>query len=299
MERPRDAAPGSTPSGELSLVTLLEAGVHFGHRRRRWNPKMAPYIYTERNRIHIIDLRKTLEHLERARAFLLDVAARKGYILFVCTKPQGKDAVREEAERAGAFYVVERWPGGLLTNFDVIQTRLQYIRTIERMREDGTFEKLPKKEVVKLMKKYEKLMRIFGGIRDMDRLPDALVVIDMVREKIAVQEARKLSIPVVALVDTDGDPELVDYPIPGNDDAIRSIRLMARLLADAIVEGRQGEDAAMLREAVPAGDPAETTGEAAEETATEAAAEGATQPSSEKEASPPPEGETQEENHGG
>lgn len=281
MERPRDAAPGSIPSGELSLVTLLEAGVHFGHRRRRWNPKMAPYIYTERNKIHIIDLRKTMEHLERARAFLREVAAKKGYVLFVCTKPQGKDAVREEAERAGAFYIVERWPGGLLTNFEVIQTRLHYIRTIERMRDDGTFEKLPKKEVVKLMKKYEKLMRIFGGIRDMDRLPDALVVIDVVREKIAVQEARKLNIPVVALVDTDGDPELVDYPIPGNDDAIRSIRLMARLLADAIVEGRQGVDAAMVREA---------------ETPVEQ--EGQEEPAEESRTDEETEAQTQEETHG-
>lgn len=294
MERPRDAAPGSTPSGELSLVTLLEAGVHFGHRRRRWNPKMAPYIYTERNQIHIIDLRKTMEQLERARAFLREVAARKGHILFVCTKPQGKDAVREEAERAGAFYVVERWPGGLLTNFDVIQTRLQYIRTIERMRDDGTFEKLPKKEVVKLMKKYEKLVRIFGGIRNMDRLPDALVVIDVVREHLAVQEARKLNIPVVALVDTDGDPEMVDYPVPGNDDAIRSIRLMARLFADAIIEGRQGEDAAMLREAVPSG-----TQEVSEPSAP---AEAATSGSADVEE--PVKGdtdskETEEETHGG
>ncbi len=298
MEKPNGAALGSTPSGELSLVKLLEAGVHFGHRRRRWNPKMAPYIYTERNRIHIIDLRKTLALLEEARDFLRQVAARKGYILFVCTKPQGREVVREEAERVGAFYIVERWPGGLLTNFDVIQGRLQYIRTIERMREDGTFDKLPKKEVVKLMKKYEKLMRIFGGIRDMDRLPDALFVVDVVREAIAIQEARKLNIPVVALVDTDGDPELVDYPIPGNDDAIRSIRLITRLVADAVLEGRQGVDAGMLRESTPASDGAEkeaaAEGERAEATAAEVS-ETAASPSEAAEE----EKESGEENHGG
>lgn len=248
MEKPNGAVLGSTPSGEISLQKLLEAGVHFGHRCRRWNPKMAPYIYTERNQIHIIDLRKTLELLEKARDFLRQIASRKGYILFVCTKSQGQEVVREEAERVGAFYIVERWPGGLLTNFDVIQSRLQYIRTLERMREDGTFDKLPKKEVVKLMKKYEKMMRIFGGIQDMDRLPDALFVVDVRREIIAIREAQKLGIPVVALVDTDGDPDLVDYPIPGNDDAIRSVRLVTQLIADAILEGRQGVDAQMLQE---------------------------------------------------
>ncbi len=261
MEKPNGVAPGNTPSGEITLIQLLEAGVHFGHKRRRWNPRMRPYIYMERSKIHIIDLRKTLAALKKAQEFLRDLVSRGGTVLFVCTKPQGKEVVREEAERVGAFYVVERWPGGLLTNFETIQRRIQYMRTLERMRTDGTFEKLPKKEVVRLEKKYEKLNRIFGGIKDMNTLPNALFVIDVVREKIAVAEARRLGIPIVALVDTNGDPELVDFPIPGNDDAIRSIRLIVRAIADAVLEGKQGKDF-MVTEKEMAQAPAETASKA-------------------------------------
>ena len=249
MERAREEGPRSTPSAEapspafpVTLKDLLEAGVHFGHKRRRWNPKMARFIFTERQGIHIIDLRKTLEQLQKAYEFVRDVAYKGGKILFVCTKKQGKDVVREEAERAGAFYVVERWLGGTLTNFETIRSRIEYMKDIERMREDGRFALLPKKEVVKIEKEYAKLIKVFQGIRDMESLPDLLYVVDIVHEDLAVREARKLGIPIVALVDTNGDPEMVDIPIPGNDDAIRSIRLVTRVIADAVIEGRQGKD---------------------------------------------------------
>lgn len=249
MEKPREEGPRSTPSAEapspafpVTLKELLEAGVHFGHKRRRWNPKMARFIFTERQGIHIIDLRKTMEQLQKAYEFVRDVAYKGGKVLFVCTKKQGKDVVREEAERAGAFYVVERWLGGTLTNFETIRSRIEYMKDIERMREDGRFELLPKKEVAKIEKEYAKLVKVFSGIRDMETLPDLLYVVDIVHEDLAVKEARKLGIPVVALVDTNGDPEMVDIPIPGNDDAIRSIRLITRVIADAVIEGRQGKD---------------------------------------------------------
>ncbi|MCF6191879.1 MAG: 30S ribosomal protein S2 [Candidatus Hydrothermae bacterium] len=287
MEKPNGVAPGNTPSGEITLIQLLEAGVHFGHKRRRWNPRMRPYIYMERSKIHIIDLRKTLAALKKAQEFLRDLVSRGGTVLFVCTKPQGKEVVREEAERVGAFYVVERWPGGLLTNFETIQRRIQYMRTLERMRTDGTFDKLPKKEVVRLEKKYEKLHRIFGGIKEMNTLPNALFVIDVVREKIAVAEARRLGIPIVALVDTNGDPELVDYPIPGNDDAIRSIRLIVRAIADAILEGKQGKDFMVTeKEMARAAEPAAEA--RAEETASSRDAAAEEPASQEAEASPTP-----------
>jgi small subunit ribosomal protein S2 len=226
----------------VTVKELLEAGVHFGHKRRRWNPKMQPFIFTQRQDIHIIDLRKTVEQLEKAYKRVKEVAASGGKILFVCTKKQGKDVVEEEAKRAGVFYVTERWLGGTLTNFETILSRIDYLRDLERMREDGTFDLLPKKEATKLQKELERLTKILGGIKDMDTLPDLIFIVDTVNEEIALKEAKKLGIPVVALVDTNGDPEVVDIPIPGNDDAIRSIKLITRVIADAVLEGKQGRE---------------------------------------------------------
>ncbi len=234
--------PSGAPSINVDIKALLEAGVHFGHKRRRWNPKMRQYIFTERQGIHIIDLRKTLEMLEKAYNKVREVAANDGKILFVCTKKQGKDVVREEAERCGAFYIVERWLGGLLTNFETIKTRIERMKDLERMMDDGRIEQYPKKERVKLEKELEKLRKVLGGIKDMDTLPDLIYIVDIVTEDIAVKEARKLGIPIVALVDTNGDPDLIDYPIPGNDDAIRSIKLITKTIADAVIEGKQGKD---------------------------------------------------------
>ena len=231
-----------TSSINVDIKALLEAGVHFGHKKRRWNPKMRQYIFTERQGIHIIDLRKTLEMLEKAYDKVREVAANDGKILFVCTKKQGKDVVREEAERCGAFYIVERWLGGLLTNFETIKTRIERMKDLERMMEDGRIEQYPKKERVKLEKELEKLRKVLGGIKDMDTLPDLIYIVDVINEDIAVKEARKLGIPIVALVDTNGDPEIIDYPIPGNDDAIRSIKLITKTIADAVIEGKQGKD---------------------------------------------------------
>ncbi len=232
----------ASPSINVDIKALLEAGVHFGHKRRRWNPKMRQYIFTERQGIHIIDLRKTLEMLEKAYNKVREVAANDGKILFVCTKKQGKDVVKEEAERCGAFYIVERWLGGLLTNFETIKTRIERMKDLERMMDDGRIEQYPKKERVKLEKELEKLRKVLGGIKEMDTLPDLLYIVDIVTEDIAVKEARKLGIPIVALVDTNGDPDLIDYPIPGNDDAIRSIKLITKTIADAVIEGKQGKD---------------------------------------------------------
>ncbi len=224
----------------VSMKQLLEAGVHFGHQTRRWNPKMAQYIFTERNGIYIIDLQKTVKKLEEAYMFVRDVAANGDTVLFVGTKKQAGDSVREEAERAGVHYVNARWLGGMMTNFKTIRRRIERLNQLQKMEEDGTFDRLPKKEVIKLRLEIEKLEKFMGGIRTMNKLPGALFVVDPRKEKIAVSEAKKLGIPVVAIVDTNCDPDEVDYVIPGNDDAIRAVKLIAQTMADAIIEGRQG-----------------------------------------------------------
>ncbi|HIQ58524.1 MAG TPA: 30S ribosomal protein S2 [Candidatus Merdivicinus intestinavium] len=225
----------------VSMKQLLEAGVHFGHQTRRWNPKMAPYIFTERNGIYIIDLQKTVKKLEEAYMFVRDTAANGGEILFVGTKKQAGDSVKEEAERCGMHYVNARWLGGMLTNFKTIRRRIERLAQLRKMEEDGTFELLPKKEVIKLKLEIEKLEKFIGGIKHMSTLPAALFVVDPKKEKIAVAEARKLGIPVVAIVDTNCDPDEVDYVIPGNDDAIRAVKLIAGAMSSAVLEGKQGE----------------------------------------------------------
>ena len=227
----------------VSMKQLLEAGVHFGHQTRRWNPKMAPYIFTERNGIYIIDLQKTVKKLEEAYMFVRDIAAEGGEVLFVGTKKQAGDSVKEEATRAGAHYVNARWLGGMLTNFKTIKQRIERLEQLTRMEEDGTFDLLPKKEVLNLKGEREKLEKFLGGIKTMKKLPAALFIVDPRKEKIAIAEAKKLGIPVVAIVDTNCDPEEVDYVIPGNDDAIRAVKLIASTIANAIIEGRQGIDA--------------------------------------------------------
>ena len=227
----------------ISMKQLLEAGVHFGHQTRRWNPKMAPYIFTERNGIYIIDLQKTVKKLDEAYAFIKSVAENGDNVLFVGTKKQAGDSVKEEALRAGAYYVNARWLGGMMTNFKTIQRRIARLEQLHTMQEDGTFNLLPKKEVVKLELEIEKLEKYLGGIKDMKKLPGALFIVDPRKEKIAVSEAKKLGIPVVAIVDTNCDPDDADYVIPGNDDAIRAVKLIAGAMADAIIEGNQGEDA--------------------------------------------------------
>ncbi len=232
----------------VSMKQLLEAGVHFGHQTRRWNPKMAPYIFTERNGIYIIDLQKTVRKLEEAYMFVRDLSAEGGEILFVGTKKQAGDSIREEALRANAHYVNARWLGGMMTNFKTIQTRIKRLEQLHKMETDGTFDLLPKKEVVKLQLEIEKLEKYLGGIKNMQKLPAALFIVDPKREKIAVSEARKLGIPVVAIVDTNCDPDEVDYVIPGNDDAIRAVKLISGAIADAIIEGRQGETSAPAEE---------------------------------------------------
>ena len=240
----------------VSMKQLLEAGVHFGHQTRRWNPKMAEYIYMERNGIYIIDLQKTVKKLEEAYSFVRDLAANNDTILFVGTKKQAQDAVKEEAERVGQFYVNARWLGGMLTNFKTMRTRVDRMAQLKKMQEDGTFDMLPKKEVVKLLHEMEKLDKYLGGVKDMRKLPGALFVVDPRKEHNAISEARKLHIPIVAIVDTNCDPDEVDYVIPGNDDAIRAIRLIASTMANAVQEGRQGEDAEAAEEA-PAAETAE------------------------------------------
>ncbi len=227
----------------VSMKQLLEAGVHFGHQTRRWNPKMAEYIYMERNGIYIIDLQKTVKKLEEAYSFVRSVSESGKSVLFVGTKKQAQDAVKEEAERVGQFYVNARWLGGMLTNFKTMRTRVDRLAQLKRMQEDGTFDMLPKKEVVKLLHEIEKLEKYLGGVKDMRKLPGALFVVDPRKEHNAISEARKLGIPIVAIVDTNCDPDEVDYVIPGNDDAIRSIRLISAAMANAVMEGRQGEDA--------------------------------------------------------
>lgn len=230
--------------GVVSMKHLLEAGVHFGHQTRRWNPKMAPYIFTERNGIYIIDLQKTVKKLDEAYAFIRSVAENGDTVLFVGTKKQAGDSVKEEAIRAGVHYVNARWLGGMMTNFKTIQRRIKRLEQLHTMETDGTFNLLPKKEVIKLQLEIEKLEKYLGGIKEMKKLPGALFIVDPRKEKIAVAEAKKLGIPIVAIVDTNCDPDDVDYIIPGNDDAIRAVKLIAGAMADAIIEGRQGEQQA-------------------------------------------------------
>ncbi|RLQ95717.1 30S ribosomal protein S2 [Falsibacillus albus] len=230
----------------ISMKQLLEAGVHFGHQTRRWNPKMKKYIFTERNGIYIIDLQKTVRKVEEAYNFVKELAANGGKILFVGTKKQAQESVKEEAERSGMYFVNQRWLGGTLTNFETIQKRIQRLKNIEKMAEDGTFEVLPKKEVVQLKKEQERLVKFLGGIKDMNGLPDALFIIDPRKERIAVAEARKLNIPIVGIVDTNCDPDEIDYVIPANDDAIRAVKLLTGKMADAILEAKQGEEEAAV-----------------------------------------------------
>ena len=233
----------------VSMKQLLEAGVHFGHQTRRWNPKMAPYIYTERNGIYIIDLQKTVKKLEEAYAFVRDLSANGGSVLFVGTKKQAQDAIKEEAARCGGYYVNARWLGGMLTNFRTMRTRIDRLAQLRKMEEDGTFAMLPKKEVIKHQAEIEKLEKYLGGVKEMKKLPAALFIVDPRKERNAIAEARKLNIPIVAIVDTNCDPDEIDYVIPGNDDAIRAIRLIAATMANAVIEGRQGEDAPEAAEA--------------------------------------------------
>lgn len=247
----------------ISMKQLLEAGVHFGHQTRRWNPKMAPYIFTERNGIYIIDLQKTVKKIDEAYNFIKDTVADGKSILFVGTKKQAQDAIKEEAERCGMYYVNQRWLGGLMTNNKTIQKRIDFLYDMEKMEEDGTLELLPKKEVAQMKGKKEKLEKFLGGIKEMKELPGALFVVDPKKERIAVAEAKKLDIPIIAIVDTNCDPEEVDYVIPGNDDAIRAVKLLVSRMADAVIEGNQGMSMAEAEEA-----PAE---EAVEEEAVEAA----------------------------
>ena len=232
----------------VSMKQLLEAGVHFGHQTRRWNPKMAPYIFTERNGIYIIDLQKTVRKLEDAYTFVRDLSADNGTLLFVGTKKQAQDSIREEATRAGMPFVNARWLGGMLTNFKTIQNRIKRLQQLKAMKEDGTFDLLTKKEAAKLDLEIEKLEKFLGGIKDMHEFPGALFIVDPRKERIAVQEAKKLGIPIVAIVDTNCDPDEIDYVIPGNDDAIRAVKLIAGAMASAIIEGREGQMGAAAAE---------------------------------------------------
>ena len=224
----------------ISMKQLLEAGVHFGHQTRRWNPKMAEYIYTERNGIYIIDLQKSVGMVDTAYNAVKDIVANGGNILFVGTKKQAQDSIKAEAERCGMFYVNERWLGGMLTNFKTIQTRIKRLKSIETMAEDGTFDVLPKKEVIGLKKEWDKLEKNLGGIKDMKKIPDAIFIVDPKKERICVQEAHTLGIPLIGIADTNCDPEELDYVIPGNDDAIRAVKLIVSTMADAVIEANQG-----------------------------------------------------------
>ncbi|CQR47671.1 30S ribosomal protein S2 [Paraliobacillus sp. PM-2] len=225
----------------ISMKQLLEAGVHFGHQTRRWNPKMKKYIFTERNGIYIIDLQKTVKKVDEAYNFIKQVAEEGGNVLFVGTKKQAQESVKEEAIRSGMYFVNQRWLGGTLTNFGTIRKRINRLKDIERMEEDGTFDVLPKKEVVGLLKEKERLVKFLGGIKEMKQIPDALFIIDPRKERIAVAEAHKLNIPIVGIVDTNCDPDEIDYVIPANDDAIRAVKLLTGKMADAILEAKQGE----------------------------------------------------------
>ncbi|MDD2283242.1 MAG: 30S ribosomal protein S2 [Eubacteriales bacterium] len=229
----------------VNMKQLLEAGVHFGHQTRRWNPKMAPYIFTERNGIYVIDLQKTVHKLEEAYNFVKNMVMEGGTLLFVGTKKQAQSAIEEEAVRCGMFYVNQRWLGGMLTNFATISKRVQRLKDLETMEEDGSFEVLPKKEVIQLRLERDKLTKFLKGIKDMGKLPDALFIVDPRKERIAISEARKLGIPIIAIVDTNCDPDEIDYVIPGNDDAIRAVNLLSSKMADAVLEGKQGEQLAV------------------------------------------------------
>ena len=254
------------------MKQLLESGVHFGHQTRRWNPKMKPFIFTERNGIYIIDLQKTVRMVEQAYAFVRDTVAEGGTVLFVGTKKQAQQTIKEEAERCGMYYVNQRWLGGTLTNYQTIRTRIERLHRLGEMEQDGTFERLPKKEVLKLRKEKERLERYLGGISQMWRLPDILFVVDPRKERIAVSEARKMRIPIVAIVDTNCDPDEIDYVIPGNDDAIRAVRLLTSKIADAVLEGSEGRqvvDSEPSAEAEEAGDEAGEAGAAQETEETE------------------------------
>ena len=233
----------------VSMKQLLEAGVHFGHQTRRWNPKMASYIFTERNGIYIIDLQKTVKKLEEAYNFVRDLTAEGKSVLFVGTKKQAQESVKDEAERAGAFNVNARWLGGMMTNFTTIRHRIDRLKQLRAMEADGTFDLLPKKEVIKLNLEIEKLEKFLGGIKEMKKLPGALFIVDPRKERIAVAEAKKLHIPIVAIVDTNCDPDEIDYVIPGNDDAIRAVKLISATMANAIIEGREGQMGAAAQEA--------------------------------------------------
>ncbi len=232
----------------VSMKQLLEAGVHFGHQTRRWNPKMAPYIFTERNGIYIIDLQKTVKKLEEAYNFVRELSSEGKSVLFVGTKKQAQDSVKEEALRAGAYYVNARWLGGMLTTFTTIRRRIERLRQLRTMETDGTFDLLPKKEVIKLNLEIEKLEKFLGGIKDMKDIPGALFIVDPRKERIAVAEAKKLGIPIVAIVDTNCDPDEIDYVIPGNDDAIRAVKLISGAIANAIIEGNEGKMGAAAAE---------------------------------------------------
>lgn len=225
----------------ISMKQLLEAGVHFGHQTRRWNPKMAPYIYTERNGIHIIDLQKSVGMVDTAYEAIKNIVANGGTILFVGTKKQAQDAVKDEAIRSGMFYVNERWLGGMLTNFRTIKSRIAKLKEIEKMSEDGTFDVLPKKEVIQIKKEWDKLEKNLGGIKNMKKLPDAIFVVDPKKERICIQEAHTLGIPLIGIADTNSDPDELTYVIPGNDDAIRAVKLIVAKMADAVIEANQGE----------------------------------------------------------
>ena len=240
----------------VSMKQLLEAGVHFGHQTRRWNPKMAPYIFTERNGIYIIDLQKTVRKLEDAYNYVRDLSADNGTLLFVGTKKQAQDSIREEATRAGMPFVNARWLGGMLTNFKTIQNRIKRLQQLKQMKEDGTFDLLTTKEAAKLDLEIEKLEKFLGGITGMKKIPDAMFIVDPRKERIAVAEAHKLGIPIIAIVDTNCDPDEIDYVIPGNDDAIRAVRLISGAMADAVIEGRQGVQDTDVEEA-PAEEAAE------------------------------------------
>ena len=249
----------------ISMKQLLEAGVHFGHQTRRWNPKMAPYIYTERNGIYIIDLQKSVVKVNEAYKAIFDIVAEGGTILFVATKKQAQDAIQIEAERCGMYYVNQRWLGGMLTNFKTIQSRIARLHQIERMAEDGTFDVLPKKEVIALKKEQEKLEKNLGGIKNMKRLPDAIFVVDPKKERNCVLEAHTLGIPLIGIADTNCDPEELDYVIPGNDDAIRAVKLIASTMADAVIEAKQGEEFGAAAEEAEAAEAEEAAEETTEE----------------------------------
>lgn len=247
----------------ISMKKLLEVGVHFGHQTKRWNPKMAPYIFTSRNGIYIIDLQKSSKKIDDAYKAMNEIAAKGGKVLFVGTKKQAQDSVKEEAERAGAYYVNARWLGGMMTNFSTIRRRVSRLQQLRAMEEDGTFDLLPKKEVIKLRLEIEKLEKFLGGIKEMKQLPGALFIVDPRKERIAVAEAKKLGIPIVAIVDTNCDPDEIDYVIPGNDDAIRAVKLISATMANAIIEGREGQMGAAAQETADE-TAAEETEEAAE-----------------------------------